>query len=245
MRKLLFFLIVSISFFACTKDSKPTSVPSGNISGSLQTFDDKLTAVSDASGFVVTLMNPGSTSMTTTTDATGRFSFSNVPYDSYELSFLKSGYGTYRIFGLSHDSASTQIPHFSVGRTATTTVTTLTVAGNTFQGEPGVRFNYNVGSAPTTTNRAFVRYFLSTSNTVSPTNYTAFSELINFTNNSAETGFTTRELISMGFTSGQTVWVRMFGDSWRSNDYFDPNLRRRVFPNVNTTSPTAISFVIP
>ncbi len=190
-------------------------------------------------------MNPGSTSMTTTTDATGRFSFSNVPYDSYELSFLKSGYGTYRIFGLSHDSASTQIPHFSVGRTATTTVTTLTVAGNTFQGEPGVRFNYNVGSAPTTTNRAFVRYFLSTSNTVSPTNYTAFSELINFTNNSAETGFTTRELISMGFTSGQTVWVRMFGDSWRSNDYFDPNLRRRVFPNVNTTSPAAISFVIP
>lgn len=244
MKQIVSLFLCCILLISCKKDSPPP-IPNGDISGTLQTFDDRLTALTDAGGFVVTLSNPAGSNMTTTTDANGRFTFVGVPYDSYELSFLKSGYGTYRIFGLSHDSATTQIPHFSVGRTSTTTVTILNVAGNTFQGEPGVRFTYMIGSVPTTTSRAFVRYFLGTNNNVSPTNYTAFSELINFTNNSAETGFTTRALISMGFSSGQTVWVRMLGDSWRSNDYFDPNLRRRVFPNINTTSPAAISFVVP
>ncbi|MCG9900503.1 MAG: carboxypeptidase regulatory-like domain-containing protein [Hydrotalea sp.] len=244
MKRVLFLLMIASSWVACKKESQP-AVATGSIGGSLQTFDDKLTALSDAAGFTVTLSNPAATNMTTTTDATGRFSFSGVPYDSYELSFSKTGYGTYRIFGLSHDSASTQIPHFSVGRTSTTTVSSLSVSGSTFQGESGVRFTYTVAPTPTTTNRAFVRYFLGTSNMVSPNNYTAVSDLINFTNLSAETGFTQRALISMGFTTGQTVWVRMYGDSWRSNDYFDPNLRTRVFPNLNSTSPAAISFVVP
>lgn len=231
-------------FSACDKDTQD-SVPKGKISGTLQTFDDKLTSLTDAAGFTVKLSNPSATSMTTTTDVNGRYNFNDVPYDSYELSFEKSGYGTYRIFGLTHDSATTQIPNFSMGRISTTSVISLSVTGNVYQGEPGVDFSYTVSPAPTTASRAFVRYFLGTSNTVSPSNYQAVSDLMNFTNLSAETGFTQRALIGMGFTTGQTVWVRMYGDSWRSNDYFDPNLRRRVFPNLNSAASPAISFVVP
>ncbi|MFM2139613.1 MAG: hypothetical protein RJA57_1920 [Bacteroidota bacterium] len=234
--------------FACSKKNNDNTPPAtGSLSGTVQTWDDKLTSTTDVAGITVTITNL--TGVSTTTDANGRYTFNNLPFDTYDLSFSKGGYGTYRVFGISHANTGsqtpTQVPLVAYGKQSTTTVTGLSVNGSSLNGEPGVTFAYNLNPAPSTASRAFVRYFLGTTSDVSSNNYRAFSQLSNFSNLSNITGFTQSQLIAMGFSSGQTVFVRMYGDSWRSNDYFDPNLGRQVFPNINPTTVAAISFVVP
>lgn len=244
----LLVVLLITAFLACSKKTYDNTPPAtGALSGSVQTWDDKLASTTDAAGITVTITNL--TGVSAITDANGRYTFNNLPFDTYDLSFSKSGYGTYRIFGISHANTGsqtpTQVPLVSFGKQSTTTVTGLSVNGNSLNGEPGVTFAYNLSPAPSTASRAFVRYFLGTASDVSSTNYRAYSQLSNFSNLSNITGFTQSQLIAMGFSSGQTVFVRMFGDSWRSNDYFDPNLGRQVFPNINLTTVAAISFVVP
>jgi hypothetical protein len=58
-------------------------------------------------------------------------------------------------------------------------------------------------------------------------------------------GFTNDELFAMGFASGQTIYVKVYGESYISNDYTDPLTGKRVFPNLNANSAAPINFVIP
>lgn len=238
------FLILNLST-GCKKEDERLPL-SGKIAGTIQTWDDKLVSTTDAEGFTVTITSLPNTS--TTTDANGKFSFENLPYDQYDFSFTKTGYGTYRVYGLTHQNNAdgvTNIPLIGMGKMSTTTVTNLEVKSNTINGEPGVSFNYGINPAPSTSSKAFVRYFLGTTADVSNTKYTAYSSVINFSNLSNNTGFTTSELIGMGFQSGQTVYVKLYGDSFKSNDYLDPNTGIRIFPNINPNTVPAVSFVIP
>jgi hypothetical protein len=244
----VFFAAIACILFACKKD-KDNNGPSGRIFGNIQTFDDKLNSISDANGYQVVFEKEGGGSSTTAVaDATGRYAVDDLPYGTYNLTFSKSGYGTYKMFGIVHQespSLSTQIPNQSLGKFSTTTVTGLVVASNIIDGGPGVRFNYDISPAPSTSSRAFVRYFLSTNSSVSPTNYQKVSLLLSYSNTSNVTGFSKDSLTAMGFTAGQTVFARMYGDSFRSNDYTDPVTNKKVFPNVNLTTVPAVSFVVP
>jgi hypothetical protein len=58
-------------------------------------------------------------------------------------------------------------------------------------------------------------------------------------------GFTASELYAMGFSTGQTVFIKLYGDSYQSNDYDDPLTGKTVFPNLNQASAAAISFIMP
>lgn len=240
--QLVFIAFVTL-FFSCKKETATNNTSVGKLNGTIQTWDDKLNSTNDAAGITVTISNLPNT--TTTTDVNGRFSFDNLPNDEYDLVLSKNGYGTKKIIGLSHTSATTTIPVIGFGKISTTTVSTLSVSGNTFNGEPGVSFNYAFSPAPTTSNRSFVRYFFSNAATVSNTNYAAYSSLKSYSSNISFAGFTNGELIAMGFTSGQTIFVKAYGDSFQSNDYTEPNTGLRIFPNLNTTSPAAVSFIMP
>lgn len=241
-------LIGWVLMTSCKKEAAGDNTPrAGRLIGTVQTWDDKLISTTDGAGIIVTITNL--TGVETVSDANGKFEFSNLAFDNYDLSFSKSGYGTYRVFGISHQfnpsQSFTVVPTIGFGKISTTTVTALSVTGNVINGEPGVLFSYGLNPVPSTSSRAFVRYFLSNSPAVSYTNYSAYSDLINFSNLSNITGFTQRELISLGFSSGQTVYVRLYGDSFRSNDYTDPNTGLRIFPNINPASVPAVSFVVP
>jgi hypothetical protein len=63
--------------------------------------------------------------------------------------------------------------------------------------------------------------------------------------NPYQSTITQSNLINAGFTSGQTVYVKEYGDSYWSNEYFDVSLNKKVFPNLNTVSANAVSFVVP
>lgn len=243
-----FFII--FCFVSCSKDEKVSVPISGNLSGTIQTFDDKITSTNDLAGVTITLTN--FSNQTATTDAQGKFSFPNLTYDEYDLEVSKVGYGTLKIFGITHAynaSASVQgstfIPSITFGKKSTTTVTALAVNGNNIFGEPGVTFSFAITPVPTPASKAFVRYFLSTTSDVSSTKYMAASTVVNFSNLSAITGFSSSQLLGLGFTSGQTVYVKMYGESFITNEYYQPNLGYKIFPNLNLSSPAAVSFVVP
>jgi len=246
-----FAFIMTITIIAsCSKDKPTDNKPTAaKLIGTIQTWDDKTTSTTDASGVTITISNL--TNVTATTDAAGKFSFESLGFDSYDFVISKAGYGTYKVYGINHayninsSATYTLVPSISFGKISTTTITALSVSNDSLNGEPGVSFNYSISPAPSASSRAFVRYFLSTSPDVSSTNYTAYSAVANFTNLSNNTGFTTNQLIGMGFIPGQTVYAKMYGDSFISNDYLDPNTGKRVFPNINSTSAPAVSFIVP
>ena len=104
---------------------------------------------------------------------------------------------------------------------------------------------YSVSPTPTATNRGYVRYFLSTDKGVSNTHYKYTSSVLSVLNNNTTGGFTKEDLLTAGFTSGQTVYLRLYGDSVQSNAYTDPNVGIAVFPNSNPNTVAAVSFVMP
>ena len=231
---------------SCTNKADETPAPAaGLLSGRIQLWDDKITTLTDNSGATVTVDDL--TNTTAQTDGTGKYNFANLPYGLHDLTITKAGYGSYRLFGISHTAnpTGTTLPAVQLGKLATTSVTSLSLSGTTYNGSPGVSVLYSVSPTPATANRGYVRYFLSTDKGVSNTNYAYASSVLSVLNNNTTGGFTKEELLTAGFTSGQTVYLRIYGESVQSNAYTDPNVGITVFPNSNPNTVAAVSFVMP
>lgn len=247
-RPLLALTIISaVLITGCSKDENSPAALTGILRGSVQVWNDKTTSLTDRSGVTVNIENLSGKS--TTTAADGSFQFTDLPYDTYDLTFSRSGYGTKKVFGvkLSGTTSGTTVnmPTVQFGALSTTTITALAIVNTTFNGGPGVTYSYSVSPAPSTSNRAYVRAFLGTTNAVSGTNYAAYSILNSASNNNINGGFAASELYAMGFTAGQPVFIKLYGDSYQSNDYDDPLSGKTVFPNLNPTSPAAVQFIVP
>jgi hypothetical protein len=240
-------ILLTTCFIACDK-ADPGPATNGKLTGLIQTWDDKSTAIADKGGITIKTEYPSVYS--TTTDTSGKFSFDNLDFDKYDISFSKPGYGTYRIFSYAHNNnpATTPtvntIPLINFAKISTTAITNLVYLKANVNGVIGVSFQVTVTPNPTTLKRAFIRYFLSSSTSVSDTSYTVYTPPIGTSTTVATDGFTNDELTGYGFSKGQKIYIKAYGESLRSNDYDDPNLRKRVFPNLNPTSAPAISFVM-
>ena len=231
---------------ACHNDTNQTPTPAtGPLQGTVQLWDDKITPLTDHSGVTVTVDDLSSIS--TSTDASGKYSLASLPYGLHDLTLSKAGLGSYRLFGVAHNQSVTMttLPTISLGKIATTSVISLSVTATTYNGGPGVSLLYSVSPTPTATNRGYVRYFLSTDPAVSSTTYRYVSPVVSALNNNVIGGFTKDELITAGFSTGQTVYVRLYGESVQSNSYTDPNVGKATFPNLNATASPAVSFVMP
>ncbi len=231
---------------SCSSTSTQTPTPAGGaLSGSVQLWDDKTTTLTDNSGVSVTVDDLTGTNITT--DATGKYMFPSLAYGLHDLTFRKTGYGTYRLFGVSNTTTATAtvLPVIQLGKLATTAVTSLSVVAMSYNGVPGVSVLYSVSPTPTPVNRGYVRYFLSTDKNVSNTNYQYASPVLSVLNNAVMGGFSREDLLTAGFMSGQTIYLSLYGDSVQSNSYSDPNVGLRVFPNTNGTTIPAVSFIMP
>ncbi|AUD06935.1 hypothetical protein [Spirosoma pollinicola] len=239
-------LLGLVSLAACSTNLTNTPTPAGGVlSGTIQLWDDKTSTLADNSGVIITVDDL--TGVSTITDAAGKYSLANITYGLHDLTMSKAGYGTFRLFGVSTTSSinGTILPATQLGKLATTTVTSLTLSGSAYNGSSGVSVLYSVAPIPTAINRGYVRYFLSTDPAVSSTNYTFTSPIVSVLNNNVTGGFTKEDLLTAGFKSGQTVYLRLYGESVQSNTYVDPNVGTRVFPNLNLTTVEAVSFVLP
>ena len=233
-----------MSLLGCTKNEVITPDPAtkANIIGSVNLYDDRTTEVENSGmKIIVEGITP---ELSTTTDANGDFTLQDVPFGTYNLTFDKTGYGTFRYLNLVHSNtgSSTIIPTtFSLGQFSTTHVTLLEVniSGNDVSilatTDPGGNSNH----------RRYLRFFYHTESNVSDDNYTKFSEVLISQDNPYEQILSQTDLSNLGFASGATVYIKVYGDSFWSNDYIDPNSFKRIFPNLNVNSANAVSFLVP
>ena len=235
-------LVVLLGLTSCNKDEDTTPEPitKANIIGSVNLYDEGVTQI-DNSNMIVKVEG---TETSATTDADGDFTLSDVPFGTYTLIYEKSGFGTFKKYDIEHTNtgSSTIIAENpSLGEISTTQITALesSVNGNNIQ------FSVTTNPAGNNSNTRYVRYFLSTNSNVSNENYTYYSAGLVSQINPYLITLSQDDLISAGFSSGQTVYVKAYGDSFWSNDYNDPALGRKIFPNLNMTSANSVSFIVP
>ena len=238
--KILMFILAIATVSCSSDDSNNDPITKANITGSVNLYDEGTTLLDESNMLVkVVGTNPLITALT---NSNGQFVLEDIPFGTYTIEYEKAQYGVFKKFNFSHQgnaNAITEIP--SLGKTSSTEITDLLV--NIVNGQ--VVFSITTSPAGNNSNRRYVRYFLSTSATVSNSNYMYHSPTFISQINPYQSTLTQSNLINAGFTSGQTVYVKAYGESYWSNEYFDVSLNKKVFPNLNTNSANAVFFVVP
>lgn len=233
-------LLLILGFTSCSDDenSTPDPITSANISGSVNLYDEGVTQI-DNDGMTVKVEG---TSILTTTAVDGKFTLADVPFGIYTLVYEKSGYGTFKRFNVEHKS-NTFIPDApSLGQKSTTTITNLTVSSSaSFPVILGATTNPSGSQGDT----RYIRYFFSTDSNISSDNYENVLETRPAQINPSNLNLSQASLDALGFTSGTTVYVKCYGESFWSNQYDDPDLGTTVFPNLNSNTAATVSFIVP
>jgi hypothetical protein len=236
------FILILLITSCSSNDDSPAAATRANISGSVNLYNESTNQV-DNSNMTVSVLGTMPLN-SAVTDAEGKFVLSNVPFGTYTLEYTKNGYGTYKKFGVVHGTngqatALTATP--SLGQVSTTNITGITASTSANQ----VVLSMSTNPGGSAANRRYIRYFLSTSQSVSATNYSYYSPVFTSQINPFEKTILATELISAGFTSGQQVYVRAYGDSFWDNAYDSPEFNRRIFPNLNANTVPAATFIVP
>jgi hypothetical protein len=245
MLKKYSFLLLLVSFLSCKESSTDTIVPAteADIIGFVSLYDESISLAGNL-GMQVSVQG-SSPLISATTDASGKFVLADVPFGTYTLIYEKAGYGTYKKPGVVHsttDGSSTFLANTpSLGKVSTTTVTNLT----TSQDGSTILVAVTTSPAGSLGNTRYIRYFLSPSSTVSKDNYSYVSSGYISQTNPYQAPLTSANLITWGFTSGQTVYVKVYGDAFWSNEYQETTTGPKIFPNLNSTSANSVSFKVP
>lgn len=234
-----------IVFVGCnrTEDDSATVITSEDITGGVNLYDEGTSILSSHAGMTVTVegLQPA---VSATTDAAGRFTLTNVPFGTYNLVYTKSGYGTFKLMNLSHTNSggATYISLTnSLGQISTTAVTAL--SASLVNGD--IVISTTVSPGATIANTRYLRFFYSTSSSVSSTNYMKYSDGMVAQINPYLLTRKHTDLVDMGFAAGTTVYVKAYGDSFWANSYLDNVTNKQVFPNLGSSSANAVSFVVP
>lgn len=242
LRRLLLSLIILYISTSCKSDDESSSVliTKADITGSVNLYDEGTTQI-DNSNMLVKIegITPEISALT---DNNGDFILYDVPFGNYTIVYEKEGFGKFKRFDLVHENTLTVIPNTpSIGKTSTTHITNLQV--NTI--DEDIVVSITTDPSGNLGNTRYIRYFLSTDSNVNNENFTYFSPGLISQINPKEITLSVDDLSSAGFSSGETVYVKVYGDSFFSNKYYNPNLERYIFPNLNITTVNALSFVIP
>ena len=238
-------LVVMLGITSCRKNEEPRDPDPvvhprfGDVSGSIWLYDEGLISL-PRSGMIVTV--EGTTPViSAVSDALGNFTLADVPYGTHTVAYEKSGFGTFKNTDLEHSELYTYIPNTpSLGQISTTQITNHSTNLTTNNAI------ISITTIPTGSvgNRLWVNCFLSTNPNVDYDNYTYFARGAT-ESNPFDVTIPLNDLINAGFSSGNTVYVKTYGDSYYNNQYFDPILGRFIFPNLNITTIGAVSFIVP
>lgn len=231
-------LILVVSSCGEDNDELPVTLPStAKITGNVNLYDEGTEKIG-ASGMKVSVAG---TSISVLTDSEGKFELIDVPFGPATLVYEKEGYGTYKYFidDLTEDLIIPNTP--SLGKVSKTKVFTNAVVID------GTDVKVSSVTEGTNSSKRYLRYFLGTDQTVTNENYSKVSDIYesDLNVNPAIHIFTQQELNDLGFASGAQVYVKVYGESFWGNDYEDPGLDRRVFPNLNESSGETASFMVP
>ena len=240
----IFSIVVGLFLFigvtSCVNDTNDDSIDTADILGAVNLYDEGVNKT-DQSGMSV--RTDGTIPVYTTfTNAEGKFTLTDVPFGDYTLVFEKRGFGTFKKYNVKHTNTGTVLTETpSLGQKSTTQITGLTV--NNSGGE--IVISATTSPAGNAGNRRYIRFFYSKSPAVTAESYTYVSQGMVSQINPYTLTLSKSTLTGMGFASGSTVYVKVYGDSFWSNEYAVPQNEMKVFPNLNSVSANAGSIVVP
>lgn len=239
--KLALFFVLVLGSFACKKDiQSPNPVIIADIIGSVNLYDEGITPLSNA-GLVVSILDSDPI-IKATTDDQGAYQLKEVVSGTYTLLFRRPGFGTYKVYDIVHDDNEntylTESP--SLGQKTTTSVGLLiaNISNDT------VILTVSVDPAASNNSPRYVRVFFGVDQDLSPEKFDYYTETFVIRDHPSELKFTSAELQSYGFPQGQKIYVNVAGESYFTNEYYDPFLERQIFPNLFWTSGAA-GFIVP
>ena len=237
-------LAFCVGFVSCTKEEDPDAPAKGSITGKVRLADEFGNVITDH-GQVGVVTNTGKDGLTI---ENGSYLIYGLGDGTYDLTFTKYDYGTYKRFGVPVTNfANTELSGLdTLGKVSTTLITGLVVAFDV--DDSTWSFNCNVSPVPDTVNRRGIRLFFSTNPSLSASDYeyTPGNKWMATSANGSITGFTTSNFLSNGFNKGDTVYVIAYGESVYANIYIDPATGKKVFPNVNVENPSNVAmFILP
>jgi hypothetical protein len=261
--------IALLLILACNKNSNQHSITvpdviqaekrRGNITGVLRVYDTDGKEIPDAGGITIKIEQ---TNVTTQTAKNGTWTLDSIPFGTYDISCTKPGFGTSRIMGLYHAAVNHATTHVGYNRymsmISTINITKVVVrklsesapeiAALIASGlikEDGILFN-PVFVNSSADDKA-VRFFFSTSPDVSSTNFmvTEKQRFSGKETGSENDNFKLSWWIDNGFTPGQTIYLKAYGDARISDDYEDAITGLSIFPSLSANGSPVVSFVLP
>jgi hypothetical protein len=242
---------------------KGASSDTASIIGNLQAYNEFGISVAP-SGIVVTLSS-NSQEHKDTTDASGNYVFPGIETGTYDLTFQRSGYGTMKLFGVSHfggGTMSTNLPtNYLLQIPIKTVPDTLILTTDNFN-QATFNLKLDTSSLQYTEISEDILVYIAKGRTGSPSDYdilineninpdgiggyTANFNKISFPNipTSIKTGDTLYAVAYtfnryIGFSSGNSSG---WSDLGLSSYYMDPSTGKYVYPNLSKPS-NVIKFV--
>ncbi len=241
IHKMLATILVPLCIGSLSCNKASSNISYGQIRGVVRLVDD-LNNPQSFAGMQVTAENTG---VSTMSDSLGRYFLNGLQNGIYNLVYSKPGYGTYILVGFNNNGNVSYnpsiVPLVTMGQFSTTTFTALTVNVN----NDSVVLRPTIDPAGTTIQPRGIRFFYGTVPDISSENYMAYSKVYQLSNATGVLKVGYDYFYSLGFTSGETVYIKGYGDAFFSNDYDDPQTGKHIFPNLNDTTVDAVSFILP
>jgi|SRR5665213_172349 len=260
---LLVLAFISTLFAGCAKDGAtgpagangatgPTgpsgTYASGNLMGYVKTYDQYGSIIeTNMAGISVSLTN-GST-VTTTTDATGKYVFDSISTGYYSLNFSDASFGANQVSSFQFlggatvwrpNTTITQIPNYSVsGLSFIDTVVNLT--------DSTIEINGSIGTSDANVRTAIVFVGSAVGTNSAPVNYqTYYTANIKAAQSTFKILIPLSDLYDIGYYPGQTIYFASYGISspLTASAYEDFTTGRTVFtaisPNVFSSNHTIL-----
>jgi len=250
MRRSAILVFIAISLFqvACrrNKNYDPTPV-TGSIAGKVSLTDEFGVLLPVHSGMKITAVFGDST----LSSDSGNYSITELDEGSYLLTYEKPGFGTFKKFSIpvqpqTGDGTTVLSGVDYLGQISTTQISSLSVTVHIPDSTIDIACVIGPNPGPSTP-RNF-RLFFSPDNNISSGNY-EYTPANTWTATSASgsvLGFDASVLYSHGMAKGTIAYIVGYGESARTNSYFDPVMNAKVYPNLNTASPSnVVSFMVP
>ncbi|HEX8327128.1 MAG TPA: carboxypeptidase-like regulatory domain-containing protein [Hymenobacter sp.] len=239
MKQSYLLLVGALVATSCGKSDKEDPKPTPSFTGTIKLADEFGAAQANRSGVLVTVTDV-SPQVTTQTAADGTFTLSGVPAGNHQISYTKTGYGTYWwTYVPTSGSGGAVLPEVTLGQVSTSLVTVrVTKVGNQFQ------INGTVSPTPTTSQPRYYRIYLQNYDLPAPPPIASAYALTLGGPTQADGTFT--ELVSQtqlsdaGLTSAQgaNVRVRATGDNPVATTYDDGSSGKKVYPAANLLANT-------
>jgi 3D (Asp-Asp-Asp) domain-containing protein len=241
-----FILILSAIIFlsllsSCEKEESTTPQLKGTLIGWATLNDEFANRISDKSGVIVTVdgTNP---LLTATTDSTGKYQIDNLPEGTYNLICTKSGFATYKVIGLQVVGGNMpRVQNISLTQPSTTVISNISVKDSSNKIS---YMQYSVATNAASGTIFDIRYFISTSDSVSSINYQYTGAVgIRFSANMVQQ-FAVATINNI-FPSGTLVYVIAYGETSTDATYTDITTGLTIYPALNSQASNIASFIVP